>query len=80
VRRRVQAAVDRRDNRARYDVQRAVEQFGEQLRRQVALEEVCAELVDVVGVTLQPASASLWLRRVGQETSAGPTTAEGGSR
>ena len=61
VRRRVQRAVDRRFNRARYDADAAVEAFAARLTGAVALPEVRADLVAVVGQALEPAHLALWL-------------------
>lgn len=69
VRRRVQRAIDRRFNRARYDAARTVEEFSLRLRDEVDLEAIRADLVSVVLETLQPVSAAVWLR-----TTAGRTT------
>jgi len=63
VRRRVQIAVDRRFNRRRYDAQRALGEFAAGLRDETALEEVQSQLLGAVRTTVQPASASVWLRR-----------------
>jgi hypothetical protein len=63
IRGRVQAAVDRRFNRRRYDSQRALEAFAASLRDEVALEQVRGHLLGTVHETMQPASASVWLRR-----------------
>jgi hypothetical protein len=62
VRRRVQAGVDRRFNRRRYDAQRALEAFSAGLRDGVALEQVRGHLLATVRETMQPAQASVWLR------------------
>jgi hypothetical protein len=61
VRRRVQHAVDRRFNRARYDADAAVEAFAARLTGAVALPEVRADLVAVVGRALEPAHLAVWL-------------------
>ena len=53
--------VDRRFNRRRYDAEATVAPFGARLREQVDLDELDVELHKVVGETMQPSSASLWL-------------------
>jgi len=62
VRRRIQATVDRRFNRHRYDAARTVEAFGARLREQVELDTLSAELLALVNQTMEPARLSLWLR------------------
>jgi hypothetical protein len=62
VRRRVQDLMDRRFNRRRYDAARTIEGFSARLREQVDLDTLTAELLGVVERTMQPTSASLWLR------------------
>jgi hypothetical protein len=62
LRSRVQAAVDRRFNRRRYDAARTVEGFAARLREQVDLDALSAELLAVVDQAVAPTSASLWLR------------------
>ena len=62
LRRRIQAAVDRRFARSRYDAERTVDAFASRLREQVDLDALSAELVGVVADTVHPAHAGLWLR------------------
>ncbi len=62
VRRRVQARVDRRFNRAQYDAERTVDAFSRRLRDEVDLGAVRADLLNVVNQTMEPAVAGIWLR------------------
>lgn len=61
LRRRVQAVVDRRFNRAAYDAARVVEGFGTRLRDDVDFDRVADDVCAVVASTIQPAHVSLWL-------------------
>jgi len=63
LRRRVQARVDRRFDRARYDAERTVAAFSGRLRDEVDLDQLGAEITATVTLTMAPASVSLWLRR-----------------
>ncbi len=65
LRRRVQRAVDRRFNRARYDGERTVAAFAGRLRDQVELDRLRADLLATVSGALDPTRASLWLRAEG---------------
>ena len=62
VQRRVRTSIDRRFYRSRLDAERTVEAFTLRLRDEVALEAVAAALVDVVGQTVRPQGATLWVR------------------
>jgi hypothetical protein len=62
LRRRIQAAMDRRFNRSRYDAQRTVEAFAVRLRDEVDLARVQIALVDSVEDAVRPVSATVWLR------------------
>ncbi len=65
ARRRVQAAVDRRFNRRRYDAAQTIQAFSARLRQQVDLDTLTGELLGMVEQTMQPTSVSLWLRPSG---------------
>ena len=63
LRRRIQAVVDRRFNRARYDADRTVEAFAERLRDQVDLTSLNGDIAGVVDAALRPTTIGVWIRR-----------------
>ena len=63
VRRRVQAVIDRRFNRSRYDAQRVIARFVASLQEQVDPDEVVDGWVEVVEGTMQPEGVGVWVRK-----------------
>jgi hypothetical protein len=61
LRRRVQRAVDRRFNRARYDAEATVAMFAARLKDAVEMDSVRDDLTSVVQQALEPARISMWL-------------------
>lgn len=53
--------VDRRFNRARYEVALVAGAFAERVRREVDVEVIRRELCAAVGASVQPAAVRLWL-------------------
>ena len=64
LRRRVQAFIDRRFYRQKYDAQQVLAQFAVVARDETDMDKLTAELVRVVQETMQPEQISVWLKPV----------------
>ncbi len=62
LRRRVQDFIDRRFYRNKYNAEQALAIFADKARNETDLEQLSNDLVTVVQETIQPESATLWLK------------------
>jgi len=63
LRQRVQAFIDRRFFRRKYDAQQVLAEFAQTARDETDMEKLTAELLQVVTETMQPKEINLWLNR-----------------
>jgi hypothetical protein len=62
ARRRIQALVDRRFNRRKYNTVKTIEAYSTRLRDEIDLDTLSSELLAVIDQTMEPTQVSLWLR------------------
>ncbi len=63
LRHRIQAFIDRRFYRRKYDAQQTLAAFGQTIRNEVELDKLTGELLRIIDETMQPVHVSLWLPR-----------------
>ena len=62
IRVRVQRAVDRRFDRARFDAERTATSFSDRLRGEVAIDAIADDLQTTIDRSVRPSTQGLWLR------------------
>jgi len=80
IRQRIQAFIDRRFYRQKYNAEKTLAAFSATLRNEVDLEHLREQLLTVVQETMQPTSLSVWVLPVKQRTSEEETRGESLSR
>jgi len=69
LRRGIQARIDRRFFRHKYDAEQVLADFGTTLRDEADLDSLANSILGVVEETMQPTQISLWLRKAGPQIS-----------
>ncbi len=77
MRTRIQAFIDRRFYRRKYDAQQTLLLFGKTLRSAVELDVLTEDMMAIVRETLQPAHVSLWLPERAAENHRNPEEQDG---
>jgi hypothetical protein len=67
LRRRVQAMIDRRFYRRKYNAEQVLARFAATMRDETDLDAISSQLLGVIAETMQPEQVSLWLRPSGDD-------------
>ena len=68
LRQRVQAFIDRRFFRSKYDATQTLATFAQKARDEVEIDALTAEIINVVQASMQPEQIDVWLRPASQKT------------